>query len=74
MLFNSKQWTYLQRGYHLTPRELQVEGLEDDQIATQCGIKYNTARAHLSDICGKVAVKGKVGLILQFLEAQKKAR
>ncbi|MFB0551867.1 MAG: helix-turn-helix transcriptional regulator [Phycisphaerae bacterium] len=76
MLFNSKQWTYLQRGYHLTPRELQIarlvcEGLEHDQIAKERRIKYNTVRAHLGNICRKVAVKGKTGLILQFLKVVK---
>jgi len=73
MLFNSRQWTYLQRGYHLTPRELEIirlvcDGLDNNQIAEKCGIKYNTVRAHLGNICGKVAVGGKAGLILRFLE------
>ena len=73
MLFDSKQLTYLQKGYHLTPRELEIvrlvcDGLDNDQIAEKCGIRYNTVRAHLGNICKKVAVRGKAGLILRFLE------
>jgi len=53
---------------------LACEELENGQITTHRGIKYNVVRAHLGNIYRKVVVKGKAELILQFLEAAKKAR
>jgi DNA-binding NarL/FixJ family response regulator len=63
----------------LTPREVQVAklvcmGLNNSQISKKIGICYNTVRAHLVNIFGKMGVKGKAGLILGFIETIQKAK
>ena len=73
MVFRAKQWEYIRKCWHLTPREIDVaklvcEGMSNEQIGKRLKIKYNTVRAHLGNICGKVAVTGKGGLILRFVE------
>ncbi len=79
MLYNAKQWEYLKKCWHLTPREMQVaklvcKGLDNNQISRKLDISYNTVRAHLVNIFGKVGVKGKAGLILEFVSVLQKAR
>ena len=73
MTFRTQQWEHLRKSWHLTPREVAVaklvcRGLSTEEIATKLGIKYNTVRAHLGNICSKVGVMGKSGMILQFVE------
>jgi len=70
MVFRARQWDYLSKCWHLTPREIDVaklvcQGLDNKQLGKKLGIKYNTVRAHLGNICGKVGVTG--GLIIQFI-------
>jgi len=67
MVFDSKDLTYLQRCYHLTPRQM-------DEIAKELQIRYNTVSAHLWNICRRVGVKGKFGLAIAFIEAVKKRK
>ena len=79
MIFRVRQWEYLQRCWHLTPREIEVaklmcEGLDNKQISKKLRIAYNTARAHLGNISGKVGVKGRGGLILAFVEVLQRAK
>jgi DNA-binding CsgD family transcriptional regulator len=79
MLYNTKQWEYLKKCWHLTPREIQVaklvcKGLDNNQISGKLGISYNTVRAHLVNIFGKVGVRGKAGLILGFVSVLQKAK
>jgi len=49
-------------------------GLENDKIAKKLKISYNTASAHLWNICRRVGVKGKFGLAIAFMEAVKKQK
>jgi DNA-binding CsgD family transcriptional regulator len=79
MVFNAKQWDYLKKCCPLTPREVQVAklvcmGLDNSRIGKNLGISYNTVRAHLVNIFRKMAVRGKAGLILGFIEAVQKAK
>ena len=79
MVFNKKQWEYLSKCWHLTPREVEVaklacEGYDNGQIGKKLHIAYNTVRAHLGSISYKVGVKGKAGMILEFVEVLQKAR
>ena len=79
MLFTKKQWKYLIDGYHLTPRQAQIvkyicEGSDNTQIAKKCKIKYNTVKAHITNICNRVSVRGKSELILQLLKVAKRAK
>jgi len=79
MVYNSKQWEYLKKCWHLTPREVQIAklvctGLDNSRIAKKLGISYNTVRAHLVNIFRKMGVRGKTGLIIGFVEAIQKAK
>ena len=79
MFNNAKQWEYLKKCWHLTPREVQIAklvctGLDNSRIGKKLGISYNTVRAHLVNIFRKMGVKGKAGLILEFIEAVQKAK
>jgi len=79
MFYNAKQWEYLKKCWHLTPREVQIAklictGLDNSRIGRKLGISYNTVRAHLVNIFRKMGVKGKAGLILGFIEAVQKAK
>ena len=79
MVYNTKQWEYLKKCWHLTRREVQIAklvcmGLNNSQISKKLGISYNTVRAHLVNIFRKMAVKGKAGLILGFIETIQKAK
>ena len=78
MVFKAKQWKYLSECWHLTPREIEVaklvcEGLDHEQIGKKLRIEYNTVRAHLGNISYKVGVKGKTGIILEFIKTIQKA-
>ena len=78
MVFKAKQWEYLSKCWHLTPREVEVaklvcNGLDNEQIGKKLRIAYNTVRAHLGNIFRKVGVKGKAGIILEFIETMQRA-
>ncbi len=79
MVITKKQWEYLRRCRHLTPREVEVAKLvcrdfDNDRIGEKLAVEYNTVRAHLGNIFRKVRVKGKAGLILEFVEVLRKVR
>ena len=79
MRFKAKQWDYLKGCWHLTPREIQVvklvcEGRDNNQIAEELHIAYNTVRVHLGHICSKVGVRGRAGLIIEFDDTLQRAR
>ena len=78
MVFKAKQWEYLSKCWHLTPREVEVaklvcDGLDNEQIGKKLRIAYNTVRAHLGNIFRKVGVNGKTGIILEFIETMQRA-
>ena len=79
MVFTAKQWEYLRSRWHLTPREVKVaklvcRGFDNNRISEKLDVEYNTVRAHLGNIFRKAGVKGKAGLILEFVEGLRKAR
>jgi len=79
MVFTAKQWEYLSRCWHLTPREVKVaklvcRGFDNNRIGEKLGVEYNTVRAHLGNIFRKVGVKGKARLILEFVKVLRKVR
>ena len=78
MVFKAKQWEYLSKCWHLTPREVEVaklvcDGLDNEQIGKKLRIAYNTVRAHIGNIFRKVGVKGKAGIILEFIKTMQRA-
>jgi len=79
MVFAKRQWEYLRRCWHLTPREIEVAKLvckdfDNDEIADKLHIEYNTVRAHLGNIFCKMGVRGKTSVILEFIDVLRKAR
>ncbi len=79
MVLKRKQWEYLRKCWHLTPREVEVaklvcDGMDNKQIGKKMHIKYNTARSHLGNMFWKVGVKSKAGIILEFIRRLQKAR
>jgi len=79
MIFKAKQWEYLKKAWHLTPREIEVAKLvckdyDNSRIGQKMHISYNTVSAHLGNIFRKVGVNGKAGLILSFVEILRKAK
>jgi DNA-binding CsgD family transcriptional regulator len=78
MVLKTKQWEYLRKVWHLTPREVEVaklvcEGMDNEKIGKKLRIAYNTVRAHLVNIFRKVGAKGKAGIILEFIENLQRA-
>jgi DNA-binding NarL/FixJ family response regulator len=72
-LLNQKQWRYVQRRYHISPRELQVaklacRGLVNADIADRLGIKPATVKVHLKSLFGKTRVRSKITMLLRFVE------
>ncbi len=79
MVFAKRQWEYLRKCWHLTPREIDVAKLVckdfvNDEIADKLHIEYNTVRAHLGNIFRKVGAKGKASVILEFINVLQKAK
>lgn len=75
---NAQQWSFLQRKYHFTPRELQLaiavcRGCNNKQIAEKLEIAEYTAETHLRNVYRKVGVNSKVSLLLNFPEDIKKS-
>ena len=73
VLLDEKQWSYLQKRYHLTPRELQVarfvcHGFSNDEIARDLKIRRGTVKTHLRNIYRRIRVKSKIALLLRFIE------
>ena len=70
--FTPSEWAYIQRKYHLSPRELQVaicvcHGSNNKQIGESLNIETNTAKAHMAKLYIKVGVNNKVHLLLKFM-------
>jgi DNA-binding CsgD family transcriptional regulator len=79
MVLKAKQWEYLRKCWHLTPRELEVaklicDGFNNSQIGERLHIAYDTVRSHLGNIFRKLGVKGKSGVILEIIKVLQKAR
>ncbi len=72
-LLNEKQWRYVQRRYHLSPRELEVaklicKGFVNGDIADKLNVKPGTVKTHIKSIFGKTRARNKITLLLRFME------
>ncbi len=72
-LLNDKQWRYIQRRYHISPRELEVaklvcKGFVNGNIAKELSVKPGTVKTHLKSIFGKTRARNKITLLLRFME------
>ncbi|MHC4571425.1 MAG: response regulator transcription factor [Planctomycetota bacterium] len=74
VLLDERQWSYLQKRFHMSPRELQVarlicDGLNNEDIARALKIKHGTVKTHLRNIYRRVRVKNKITMLLKFVDA-----
>lgn len=72
-LLDEKQWSYLQKRYHMSSRELQVaklvcESFGNEEIAKALKIKHGTVKTHLRNIYRRVRVKNKLAMLLRFVD------
>ena len=72
-LLKQEHWSYIQRRYRLSRRELQVAGLvckgfTNGEIATKLKIMPGTAKTHLRNIYRKIRVKSKVAMLLKVVD------
>ena len=73
ILLDEKQWRYIQRYYHISPRELQVvklvcQGFTNGDIARELNVKSGTVKTHLRNIFHKTRVRNKVTMLLRCME------
>jgi DNA-binding NarL/FixJ family response regulator len=73
LVFSQKEWHWFAKCCGLTRRELEVvrlmcQGWDNRQIAQGLNIKYNTVRAHLSNVYKRMGVKNKVSVMFALLE------
>lgn len=72
-LLNDKQWRYVQRLYHISPRELEVaklicRGYINGDIAAKLNVKPGTVKTHIKSIFAKTHARNKITLLLRFME------
>ena len=72
-LLDDKQWRYIQRRYHISPRELEVaklvcKGFVNGDIADKLNVKSGTVKTHIKSIFGKTRARNKITLLLRFME------
>lgn len=72
ILLDDKHWSYIQRRYHISPRELEVaklvcHGLTNKEIAETLKIRQGTVKTHIKNIYRRIHVKNKVALLLRFM-------
>jgi len=72
-LLSEKHWAYLQRWYHMGPRELQVakltcRGLTNEDIAQELKMRLGTVKTHLRNIFNKTRAGNKITMLLRFVD------
>jgi DNA-binding NarL/FixJ family response regulator len=72
-LLREKHWAYLQRRYHMGPRQLQVakltcRGLTNDDIAKELKISPGTVKSHLRSIFHKTRTRSKITMLLRLVD------
>jgi len=73
VLLDEKQWLYIQRRYHMSPRELEVaklvcQGFINGEIAKRLKVKPGTVKTHLRSIFGKTRARNKITMLLRFMD------
>ena len=72
-LLDEKQWLYVQKRYHMTPRELQVaklvcQGFNNEEIARALKIQQGTVKTHLRNVYRRARVKNKITMLLKLVD------
>ncbi len=75
-MLDTRQWAFLQSRYELTSREVQIadlicQGLRHSRIAESLHIQPATVQAHIRNIYRKVRVRGKLNMLLKFINETK---
>lgn len=73
VFLDERQWRYIQRRYHISPRELDVvkcvcQGLTNGDIAAKLNVKPGTVKTHLRSIFNKTRVRNKISMLLRCME------
>ena len=73
ILLDEKQWRYVQRRYHISPRELEVaklvcHGFINGDIAKKLNMKPGTVKTHLRSIFAKTHARNKITMLLRFMD------
>jgi DNA-binding CsgD family transcriptional regulator len=76
-LLDEKQWFYIRRRFHLSPREVQVaklvcQGFTNGEISGKLKIKPGTAKTHLRNIYRRIRVKNKISMLLKVVDQASK--
>jgi DNA-binding NarL/FixJ family response regulator len=72
-LLSDRQWSYLQKRFHITNREIEVanlicRGFNNLEVAEKLNITPGTAKTHLRNLYKRVRVNSKIELLLRFVE------
>ena len=72
-LLGEEHWSYIQRRYRMSPRELQVaklvcQGFSNDEIATDLKMKKGTVKTHIRNIYRRIQVSSKITMLLKFVD------
>jgi len=72
VLFDTKQWDYIQHRYRLTPRERQImedvcKGLRNNDIAKDVNIALGTVKTHIRNVHRKTQTRSKIAILLKFI-------
>lgn len=73
VLLSEKQWSYVQRRYRMSPRELQVaklvcQGYTNGNMAEKLKVKPGTVKTHLRSIFSKTRARNKITMLLTFMD------
>ena len=72
VLFDDRQWNYIQHRYRLTPRERDImedvcKGLRNDDIAKDVNIALGTVKTHIRNVHRKTQTRSKIAILLKFI-------
>jgi DNA-binding NarL/FixJ family response regulator len=72
-ILDEKEWSYLQRYYDMSPRELQVarlvcSGFTNGDIANRLRVRPGTVKTHLRSIFGKTRTRNRISMLLRYVE------
>jgi DNA-binding CsgD family transcriptional regulator len=72
-LLKQEHWSYIQRRYRMSQREIQVaelvcEGFSNGEIAKELKIKPGTVKTHLRNVYRRIRVKNKITMLLTVVD------
>ena len=73
VLLDKKHWSYIQRRFRMSPREVQVaqlvcKGFSNEEIAKNLRIKHGTVKTHLRNIYRRIRTKNKIAMLLKLVD------